>query len=366
MGAPGAAILLLGAGGYTGRLTAAALAAGDQPFILAGRDRGRLAAVRADLGRGAEIELRVADPTRPATLPGLFPGVGVIINCAGPFTTLGEPVVRAAVQAGVHYLDISGEQPYLARIIARYDAPAAAQGCAVVPACGVEYALTNWAAAHAAAGLEPLDHIWTATAATGVAFSRGSQLSALAATATPGRGWHGGRTVVQLAGSATRRVAFPPPFGLRRAVWVPFGELVTLPRHLAVRDIDSYLALPPAVIALARLTWPLLPAVSAIVGRLAGPLLRGPHPALPEDSHWAVIAAAAGPGGSRQVTLTGRAVYALTARILCWCAAALLDPAFAGRGVLGPAQAFDPAAGLAFLQNCGVTLQVDLRTIDKP
>ncbi len=361
-----AAVLLLGATGYTGRLTAAVLAAGTRPFILAGRDQGRLEQLRADLGLGNAVELRVADPLRPATLAALFPGVGVILNCAGPFTTLGEPVVRAAVAAGVHYLDISGEQPYLARIIARYDAAAALRDCAVVPACGVEYALTNWAAAHAAAGLAPLDRVWTATAATGVVFSRGTQLSALAALAAPGRGRHDGRTVVQLAGSATRRVTFPPPFGPRRALWVPFGELVTLPRHLPVRDIDSYLALPPALILAAQLTWPLLPAVSAVLGPLGAALLRGPHAATPEVSQWAVIAEAAGPTGTHRVTLNGSAVYLLTARILCWCAEALLAADFTGRGVLGPAQAFDPAAGLTFLQSCGVSCHFDPSTIDKP
>ncbi|HUS17772.1 MAG TPA: saccharopine dehydrogenase NADP-binding domain-containing protein, partial [Chloroflexia bacterium] len=110
-------VLVFGATGLTGRLVVAELARQGQPQALGGRDAGRLTALRQELDLPADTATIVVDPRQPESLGALCgPETGVIVNCAGPFTTLGEPVVRAAVTAGVHYLDISGEQGYLARI----------------------------------------------------------------------------------------------------------------------------------------------------------------------------------------------------------------------------------------------------------
>ena len=36
-----------------------------------------------------------------------------MIDCAGPFSLYGEPVLAAAVETETHYLDTTGEQPYM-------------------------------------------------------------------------------------------------------------------------------------------------------------------------------------------------------------------------------------------------------------
>ena len=54
------------------------------------------------------------------SLRALVDGADVLINCAGPFTYAGEPVVRAAVDAGVHYVDSTGEQSFMRMVFDRY------------------------------------------------------------------------------------------------------------------------------------------------------------------------------------------------------------------------------------------------------
>ncbi len=307
------------------------------------------------------MPLRVADPLQPDSLAGLFgPEVGVIINCVGPFTRFGEPVVKAAIMAGVPYLDITGEQGYLARIISLYDEAARQNGTVVVPACGVEYALTNWAATLAAEGLEPLEEIWTATAVQAVRASRGTQLSLFEALGQPGISWQDGKRAYKVAGSSRRLVDFPAPFGSRWAVWTPFGETVTLPRYLPVKNVNSYLAVGGLVATALGLFSPLLPVLSKIGGALVKPMARSPKPETAEKSRWAVMAEARSATRRQTVTLEGRNVYQLTANITTWAAMQMLEPGFKTKagGILGPAQAFDSRAALDYLGQFGVSYRI--------
>ena len=72
--------------------------------------------------------MRVASVDDHASLRALLDGADVLINCAGPFTFAGEPVVRAAVDAGVHYVDSTGEQPFIRMVFDRYGAAAEREG----------------------------------------------------------------------------------------------------------------------------------------------------------------------------------------------------------------------------------------------
>jgi hypothetical protein len=115
-------ILVFGAGGYSGRMVVEELVKLGRPLALGGRSEDHLETVRDELGLPDTTPIRTGDALDPATLPGLFEGdIGVVINCVGPYLKFGEPVVAAAIEAGVHYLDLSGEPPFIARIIEEYD-----------------------------------------------------------------------------------------------------------------------------------------------------------------------------------------------------------------------------------------------------
>jgi short subunit dehydrogenase-like uncharacterized protein len=109
-----ARIVLYGATGYMGGLTARAMVAGGARPVLAGRDQGRLDALAARLaqeGGRTQLETAVAEAARPGQLRGLVGAGDVLVSTAGPFMKVGRPVVAAAVDAGAIYLDSSGEPP---------------------------------------------------------------------------------------------------------------------------------------------------------------------------------------------------------------------------------------------------------------
>src|SRR5471030_1155629 len=107
-------VVLYGASGYTGKLTAWKLAERGIPFIAAGRNAERLRAELAKLPelKDADYEC-VAVPHDRKALAGLFKGRQVVINIVGPFMQLGLPVVEACLDAGCHYIDTTGEMDWV-------------------------------------------------------------------------------------------------------------------------------------------------------------------------------------------------------------------------------------------------------------
>src|SRR5439155_19871963 len=129
-----AMIVLVGATGFTGRLVARAIRRRKLPLAIAGRDAGKLGALAEELGA---VEVRVCDIAQPASIERALAGARVCVSCAGPFLKLGEPVVAACAARGVHYLDTTGEEPFVRLVFEKYgDAKAG-----LVPAFAFEVAI---------------------------------------------------------------------------------------------------------------------------------------------------------------------------------------------------------------------------------
>jgi short subunit dehydrogenase-like uncharacterized protein len=50
-----------------------------------------------------------------------------MLNCVGPYRFFGEQVVKACVEAGTDYLDITGEPEFIERVELKYHDAAAAK-----------------------------------------------------------------------------------------------------------------------------------------------------------------------------------------------------------------------------------------------
>src|SRR6185295_16270867 len=142
--AMGGRIVLFGATGYTGDLTARAMVDRGLRPVLAGRDAERLAALAGDLGG---LDAVVADAGNPDSVRALVQRGDVLVTTVGPFAQLGEPAVHAAVTAGVDYLDAAGEPKFIRDVFERHGPQAEAAGCALVPAFGYDWVPGNLAAA---------------------------------------------------------------------------------------------------------------------------------------------------------------------------------------------------------------------------
>jgi len=134
-------VVVFGASGVTGRSVAAYLAerAGEvgAGWAVAGRDPAKLGRVLGEVGVAA-AETIVADVADPASLAALASRTRVVLDLVGPYTLYGEPVIEACVAGGAHYVDLTGEIPFVRRTIDAFHDRATAAGVKIVQVCGFE------------------------------------------------------------------------------------------------------------------------------------------------------------------------------------------------------------------------------------
>lgn len=138
-------VVVLGATGFTGELTAAYLARhapAECRWAIAGRNLSRLEAVR---GRLAEIDpalselpLVAADVTDPESLRALAQSSRVVATTVGPYLEHGEALVAACAEAGTDYADLAGEPEFVDRMYLDHHETAVASGARLVHCCGFD------------------------------------------------------------------------------------------------------------------------------------------------------------------------------------------------------------------------------------
>ncbi|MEA2395481.1 MAG: hypothetical protein QOJ82_3372, partial [Solirubrobacteraceae bacterium] len=135
-------IVLFGATGYTGELAARALVARGARPVLAARNEARVRALADELGA---LEWAVADVERPDSVGELVTRGDVLVSTVGPFSRWGQPAVQAAVAAGAHYLDSTGEAVFVRDVFERHGLGAQAAGCGLLTAFGYDWVPGNLA-----------------------------------------------------------------------------------------------------------------------------------------------------------------------------------------------------------------------------
>jgi short subunit dehydrogenase-like uncharacterized protein len=139
-------VVLFGATGFTGRLTAEYLARARTPrplrWALAGRNREKLEAVRRDISLlapgGAQAEIVIADSQDERALAAMAASTRVVATTVGPYIRYGEPLVRACVEQGADYVDLTGEPEFVDNMIERYANLAEERRVKIVNACGFD------------------------------------------------------------------------------------------------------------------------------------------------------------------------------------------------------------------------------------
>ena len=229
------ALAILGVTGFTGRLVLDEARRAGLEVRLVGRRREALEELAA-----AGEEVRVADARDREALSAAFEGASVVASLAGPFLELGVQPVWAAIDAGAHYLDTTGEQEFV-RLL--HELVNLEYGVAVLPAFGFDYVPGDLAARLAAEQVDgPLDEIVVAYSVKGVGTSRGTRRTIGHVMGQGQVAWENGRLVDSRFGATTRTVRFP--FGERTVVEWSGTEPLTVPRHSDVRNVRSYIRAP--------------------------------------------------------------------------------------------------------------------------
>ncbi len=131
-------VIVYGATGFVGQQTVAYLAQHGKgvAWAIAGRSQAKLQAVLRELKVSAPII--VADAQDSQALHALAAQTRVVLSSAGPFALYGSLLVAACVQNKTHYVDITGETPWVRAMIDAHHAQAAADGTRIVPGCGFD------------------------------------------------------------------------------------------------------------------------------------------------------------------------------------------------------------------------------------
>lgn len=202
-------VVLYGATGFVGRLTAAHLAAhapAGTRIALAGRSSTKVEQVRADLGpAAAHWPVVVADSTDEASLAAMARRARVVISTVGPYALHGLPLVLACARAGTDYVDLTGEVLFVRRSIDAAHEVARASGARIVHSCGFDSVPSDLAVMMAAQRAADEGH-GTLTRSTLYASMRGGLSGGTVASMR--------EQLAQVAGSRTLRRLAADPYAL--------------------------------------------------------------------------------------------------------------------------------------------------------
>ncbi|MEV0010502.1 saccharopine dehydrogenase NADP-binding domain-containing protein [Streptomyces sp. NPDC047973] len=138
-------VILFGATGFVGALTAAYLAEHAPEgcrWALAGRSLSKLERLRARLASEhphcADVPLVTADADDAGSLRELAESTHVVASTVGPYVWYGEKLVAACAEAGTDYTDLTGEAEFVDRMYLEHDGRARETGARLVHACGFD------------------------------------------------------------------------------------------------------------------------------------------------------------------------------------------------------------------------------------
>ena len=232
--------LIYGANGYTGRLAAEEAVRRGMSPVLAGRSEAAVRSLAQDLG----LDYRVFALDQPAELAAAISDFGLILHCAGPFSVTSEPMLRACLEAGVHYLDISGEISVF-EFAHSLDAQARRADVVLIPGTGFDVVPSDCLAASLVRELPAATRLRLAFEASG------GPSPGTAKTSVEGLGKGGcvrkdGQLTRVPLGWKDREIPFA--HGKRQAVTIPWGDVFTAYISTGVPDIEVYMSVPPSSI----------------------------------------------------------------------------------------------------------------------
>ena len=139
-------IVLLGATGYTGKLTAEHITTAlptNIKWAIAGRSESKLNSLASELkslnSQSTPPSIITTTLTAPE-LESLAKKTRVLINVIGPYHLYSSPVVTACAKNGTHYIDATGETPWVKEMILAHEAAAKSSGAILIPEMGIESA----------------------------------------------------------------------------------------------------------------------------------------------------------------------------------------------------------------------------------
>jgi short subunit dehydrogenase-like uncharacterized protein len=329
-------LLLYGAYGYTGRLTAELAAVRKLDIVLAGRNRTALSELGDRLGLPTRV-IRLDDPKR---LSDALKDIACVVHMAGPFAITSGPMLDACLATQTNYIDVTGEIEVFQAIWSRKGEIQRA-GITVIPGAGFDVVPTDCLAGYVAGKLERPTSLLIALSGL-QSVSQGTVRTAIRQISKSILCRRGG-TIVALEDRSTHWIDFGS--GGEPCVPVSWGDVATAFHSTGVGNITVYFRrtkLFQSADVLGKLFGPLLRSrfgqsgLSAMVRRLP----EGPNRAERIANRGKILAEASNSSGkSFKASLSTPNAYDFTAQSVLEIASRI-DVLPAAVGLVTPFQAF--------------------------
>jgi len=137
-------IILFGATSFVGKIATRYLFSeiglnSDIKWAIAGRCEKKLNQLKQSLGSDAvDLTVIIADSCNPQSLNRLCQHSRVILSTVGPYALYGEPLIKACVENGTDYCDLTGEAYWIKLMLDKYQDKAQRSGARIINCCGFD------------------------------------------------------------------------------------------------------------------------------------------------------------------------------------------------------------------------------------
>jgi short subunit dehydrogenase-like uncharacterized protein len=348
-------VVLFGATGYTGELAARAMVKRGIKPLLAARRQEAVEALAAELGG---LDSAVADVSDPSSIRALLERGDTLVTTVGPFARWGDAALDAAIDAGAHYIDSTGEPPFVRRVFEKAGPRAGKSGTVAMTAMGYDWVPGNLtgalvlaeAEAEGAAGVR-IGYFATGRGLGGM--SGGTRASLMGALVEPSFQFRDGSLVTERG--AKKLHSFGVGGRQRQGISVGTSEAFSLPRvYPGLKDVEVYLgwfgrqSRAMQAFSLVGSGMTKIPGVrqatNAGVGRFVKTSTGGPDEEARKNGGSLFAAEALDDAGNVIATAgaDGISGYEFTGLFLAWAAEATAkgEAGHAGAGARGPVEAF--------------------------
>lgn len=232
--------MIYGANGYTGELIAReAVRQGLKP-ILAGRNQTKVAELAQELG----LKFRAFGLDEVTQISKQLEGLHLVMHCAGPFSSTSKPMMQACINAGAHYLDITGEISVF-ELAQSLDAQAQQANIVLCPGVGFDVIPTDCVAAALKEALPDATHLALGfDSKTGL--SPGTAKTSTEGMADGGKIRKNGKIITVPLAHHVRQIDFGD--GQKSAMSVPWGDVATAFYTTGIANIEVFVPASPKVI----------------------------------------------------------------------------------------------------------------------
>lgn len=239
-------LLIYGANGYTGQLICEEAARKGLQPVLAGRRAETIAPIAQKYG----WDYRVFNLDNPGEIGNHLTDIAVVLHAAGPFRFTAENMVKACLQTGTQYLDITGEMEVFA-LCAGLDKEALAKNCMLMPGTGFDVVPTDCMALMLKEKMPDATHLELAFVTLGGQISHGTAMSMSEKIGEGGASRINGKITREAVGKNARNLTIDGKDFF--VMSIPWGDVFTAFFTTGIGNIRTYTGGKPGIYRMLKL-----------------------------------------------------------------------------------------------------------------